>query len=219
MKLRQRPEEIVGRLLSPRRDPDDTGYARKLLISDAAMELTEQLLAVLPASWQRDTALRRVYRAVDVAHRGIDRHPEDPSTYTVVEPPEPSAADPVPVQPVPAPVPAAAPGPGVGGVGMRSMWLAGVLSQHSGLQPLARLVACALAAAADDTGTIPDRGQPTLQSLRESTGVPMFHLHLILRDLDRAGWIDRLQPAPDAPVGARTRYWLALPPAVSETET
>lgn len=218
--------EELARRISPQFIESESGeaYDRKLCVSDAAMTVVDELLSLVPPCRQRARALWGLTRAVGFAHTAIDLHPGAPAPFDLAEPP---AEDDGPrTHPDPGPpasgmpdraaeVSAAAYAPMV----TRSMWQAGVLSRGARMQPLARLVALALAAAADETGAIPGRTQPTLLDLADATGLPTFHVHLILRDLDRAGWIARDIPPVGAGVTDRTRYRLTLPHPAPEPET
>ncbi|MFE7977056.1 hypothetical protein [Streptomyces shenzhenensis] len=187
----------IGRRFAPPRTGGEH-YARKLALSDLAMQLADEVLALVPGSREQSRSIEGLESCVHWAHAGIDRRLDRCLDAS-------DALD-------------GALGPGRGGraVGLPSaseevgtaVWVPGVT--HSGLPPTHRLVALVLAAHADPaTGRIAEDANPTLPELRERTGLALHDLHAVLRDLDRLGWIGREHTRQGDT--HRARYRLHLP--------
>lgn len=89
--------------------------------------------------------------------------------------------------------------------------------RSSELAPLSRLLALTVATWADvRTGIIPDRLQPSLTTLEESTGVVRATVRTHLDKLEDGGWLKRTRPSVAAAraVKARTKYKLQIPKGV-----
>lgn len=86
------------------------------------------------------------------------------------------------------------------------------------MPPPSKLIVYTLADLADvETATIPDQHTPSLTELAAYTGLDRSTVTRRLNDLERDGWVIRLRPKPAAARlrGDRTRYRLALPPALA----
>ncbi|MFC7909020.1 hypothetical protein [Streptomyces nigra] len=93
--------------------------------------------------------------------------------------------------------------------------------RSSDLPSLSRLLALTIATWADvRTGIIPDRRQPSLTVLEESTGMVRASVRTHLTKLESGGWLKRDRPSKaDARVKkARTHYALLVPVAVEPDE-
>ncbi|MGW5408976.1 hypothetical protein [Streptomyces spiralis] len=93
--------------------------------------------------------------------------------------------------------------------------------RSSDLPSLSRLLALTIATWADvRTGIIPDRRQPSLTVLEESTGMVRASVRTHLTKLETGGWLKRDRPSKaDARVKkARTHYALLVPVAVEPDE-
>lgn len=181
---------------APPRDADGEVSVRKLIVSERASELAQELLDLLEDSSCRTRALGALQACAEWAYTGIDQQQAPPIVWV-----------PVDMEVVhPAPVGTVLP-PGASQLGL-DLWVLGIL--HSGLHPLQRLVATVLAARADPLGHIPQDAQPNLHDLQRETGLVMADLHTALQDLDRRGWIVR-HPNLTGGGTRRIRYALTMP--------
>lgn len=89
--------------------------------------------------------------------------------------------------------------------------------RSSDLPSLSRLLALTIATWADvRTGIIPDRHQPSLTVLEETTGMVRASVRTHLTKLETGGWLKRDRPSVAAArtKKARTHYKLLVPVAV-----